>query len=78
MCCTGNYSRTLMAQTPMRPLKFVQDMGSLSHWGLIMASGLEANSDNLGKYTKMEYCVYSLELPWWGDSNEYTQPKIWW
>ena len=24
----------------------------------------------------MVYCVYSLELPWWGDSNENTQNTL--
>ena len=44
-----NYSRTSMARTSLGPWKFVRDMGSSSHWGLIMAPVQEANSDNLGK-----------------------------
>ena len=44
------YSRTSMARTSLGPWKFVRDMGSSSHWGLIMAPVQEANSDNLGKY----------------------------
>ena len=47
--CFPEYSRTSMARTPLGPWKFVRDMGSSSHWGLIMAPGQEANSDNLGK-----------------------------
>ena len=30
-------------------MDIIGEMGSLSHWGLIMATGNEANSDNLGK-----------------------------
>ena len=45
-------------------------------------SGQEANSDNLGNFFLIFYTiivwVYSLELPWWGDSNEYTQHTIPW
>ena len=44
------YSLTSMAQTSSVPWKFIQDMGSLSHYGLIIALGQEANSDNLGKF----------------------------
>ena len=43
------YSRTSMARTPLGPWKFVRDMGSSSHWGLILAPVQEANNDNLGK-----------------------------
>ena len=43
------YSRTSMARTALGPCKFVRDMGSSSHRGLIMAPVQEANSDNLGK-----------------------------
>ena len=42
------YSRTSMARTSLGPWKFVRDMGSSSHRGLIMAPIQEANSDNLG------------------------------
>ena len=38
-----------MNQTSLGPWEFVRDMGSLTHWGLIMAPGQEANSDNLRK-----------------------------
>ena len=45
--------------------KFIQDMGSSSHCGLIMALGQEANGDSFGVflifYTIMVCCVYSLE-----------------
>ena len=37
-----------MARTSLGPWKFVQDMGSSSHWELIVTPGLEANGDNLG------------------------------
>ena len=43
------YSKTSMAQTSLGPWKFIQNMGSLTHRGLIMASGQEANGDNLRK-----------------------------
>ena len=43
--CT--YSRTSMAQTTLGPWKFVPDMGSSSHCGLIVTLGREANDDNL-------------------------------
>ena len=39
-----------MAQTSLGPWKFVRDMGSSSHWGLIMALGQEANGDKLGVF----------------------------
>ena len=42
------YNRTSMARTSSGPWKFVRDMGSSNHWGLIMAPVQEANSDNLG------------------------------
>ena len=38
-----------MARTSLGPWKFVRDMGSSSHWGLIMTPVQEANSDNLEK-----------------------------
>ena len=38
-----------MARTSLGSWKFVRDMGSSSHCGLVMAPGQEANSDNLGK-----------------------------
>ena len=44
-----NYSQTSMARTSLGPWKFVRNMGSSSHWGLIMTPLQEANSDNLGK-----------------------------
>ena len=42
-----NYSRTSMARTSLGPWKFVPDMGSSSHWGLIIAQGQTANENNL-------------------------------
>ena len=74
----------IMARTSFGPWKFVRDMGSSSHWGLIMTPVQEAKSDNLGFfffsifYTMIVCRVYSLELPRWGDSNEYTQHTIPW
>ena len=38
-----------MARTSLESWKFIRDMGSLSHWGLIMAQGQEVNGNNLGK-----------------------------
>ena len=45
----SHYSRTSMDRTSLGPWKFVRDMGSSSHWELIIAPGQEANEDNLGK-----------------------------
>ena len=42
------YSQTSMARTSLGPWKFVRNMDSLSHWGLIMTPGQKANADNLG------------------------------
>ena len=35
---------------PLGPQKIFRDMGSSSHWGLIMVPGQEANSDNFGVF----------------------------
>ena len=43
-----SYSQTLLARTSLGPWKFVWDMGSLSHWGLIIIPGQKANGDDLG------------------------------
>ena len=43
------YSQNLMARTSLGPWKFVRGKDSLSHWGLIMGPGQEANGDHLGK-----------------------------
>ena len=48
---SSSYCKTLMARTALGPWKFIRDMGSSSHWGLIMAPGQEANVDNSGKYS---------------------------
>ena len=42
------YSRISVARTSLGPWKFVRDMGSSSHWGLIIAQGQKANKNNLG------------------------------
>ena len=39
---------TVEIQTSLGPWKFVLDMGSSSHWELIIAPGQEVNGDNLG------------------------------
>ena len=44
-----NYSQTSMARTSLRQWKFVRDMDSSSHLGLIMAPCQDENDDNLGK-----------------------------
>ena len=41
---------TSKARTSFGPWKFVRDIGSSSHWGLIIVSGQEANEDNPGTY----------------------------
>ena len=43
------HSQTSIAGTSLGPWKCVRDIGSSSHWELIMASGQESNCDNLGK-----------------------------
>ena len=40
-----NYSQTSIAQTSLGPWKFVLDIGSLSHRGLLMEPGLDAKGD---------------------------------
>ena len=48
--------------------------GSSSQWGLIIASGKEAKRDIFSVFLNMKVCcVFSLESPHRGDSNEYTQ-----
>ena len=57
------YSRISMARTSLGPWKFIRNMGSLSHWGLIMAPVQEANSDNLGKsfrFSTQWLCVHII------------------
>ena len=44
-----------MAQTSLEPWKFVWDMGSSSHSGLIMAPDQEANGDNFGNLFNLLY-----------------------
>ena len=46
-----------MARTALGPWKFIRDMGSASHRGLIMASGQEANNDNLGEIFSISYTI---------------------
>ena len=42
------YSLNSMAPTSLGTRKFVLDMGSSSHWGLIIVPGQVANVDNSG------------------------------
>ena len=49
ICAINIYCQTSMAQTSLGPWKIVGDMGSLSHWGLILVPGQETNGDNIGK-----------------------------
>ena len=51
-----------MARTSLGPQKIVRDMGSSSHWGLIMVPGQEANSNNLGIYLNFLHnnCMLSV------------------
>ena len=42
------YSKTSIVRTSLGPWKFIRDMGSSNHRGLIMAPCQEANGDNLG------------------------------
>ena len=57
----SKYSRTSMARTSLGQWKIVRNMGSSSHW-LIMVPGQEANDDNLGKPFQssiQQWCVVS-------------------
>ena len=69
-----------MALTSLELWKFVRDMGSSSHWGLIMAPVQEANSDNLGKSFDFLHndCMLSvlIRIASMSDSNVYTQHTI--
>ena len=44
-----------MAHPSLGPLKFVRDMGTLSHRSLIMTPSQEANGYNLGKSFSILY-----------------------
>ena len=72
-----NNSRISVAGTSFVPWKFARDMGSSSHWMLIMMQGQETNRDNFGKsfcfstlYTIIVCRVYR------GDFYEYTRRTI--
>ena len=66
-----------MAWTPLGPWKLVWDRGTSSQLGLIIAPGQEAKNDIFSIFLNVKvYCVFSLESPHWGDSNEYTQYTI--
>ena len=45
-CCLN--SKTSVVRTSLGPWKFIREMGSSNHRGLIMAPYQEANGDNLG------------------------------
>ena len=47
--CKNHVQSTYMARISLGPWKFVGDACCLSHSGLIMAPGQEANGGNLGK-----------------------------
>ena len=75
-----------------RLLKYTVEHGWLEHQWLVYHGKFELvleflwnSSDSSRKqifkeiflfYCEIAYCVYSLELPHWGDSNEYTQHTI--
>ena len=44
-----------MARTSLGPWKFIRDMGSSNHCGLIMTQGQKANGDNLGRLLDLLY-----------------------
>ena len=52
-CCP--ISKTSVVQTSLGPWKFIQEMGTSNHRGLIMAPCQEANSDNLGSLFELLY-----------------------
>ena len=69
------YRRTSITRSSLGPRKYVLDIGSSSHWGLIVTPDLKTNGYHL-VWSLFDFdvcCVYSLESPRWGDSNEYTQ-----
>ena len=71
------YRRTSMPRTPLGPWKLVRDRCSSSQWGLIIAPSQKHNRDIFSNFFNMKVCcVYSLESPHWGDSNEYTQYTV--
>ena len=66
-----------MARTPLGPWKLVRDRGSSNQWGLILAADQEALLGIHLIFLNMKVCcLFSLESPQRGDSNEYTQYTI--
>ena len=67
-----------MARTPLGPWKIVRDRGSSSQWGLIIAPDKRLNIDFFFFifFDMKVCCVFSLESPHRGDSNENTQYTI--
>ena len=65
-----------MARTPLEPWKYVRDRGSeLMSWSDRQVR--RHNRDILSIFYDIKvYCMFSLESPHWGDSNEYTQYTI--
>ena len=57
-----------MARTSLGPWKFIRDMGSSSHWGLIMAPGQEVYGDYLGEYpsghTTLKWRRINVDATW--------------
>ena len=73
------YSWTSITRPPLGPWKFVRDVGSSSHWGLIMKPGQEANGDNLGNVFDLRDKNYMLSvLIRIASSDEYTRHTISW
>ena len=61
----------------LAPWKYDGDRGSSRGWVLIIAPVRQHNKDIFSIFIKIKVCcVLSLELPHWGDSNEYTQYTI--
>ena len=54
------YTVELQRLEHLRPWKFVRNMGSSSHWGLVMTPVQEANSDSLGKFFLHNDCILSV------------------
>ena len=51
-----------MARTSLGPWKFVRDMGSSSHYGLIITPGQEAKNDSLGIFLFFDFLLNNCML----------------
>ena len=56
-CALKQTRRTSIARTLLEPRKFVRDMDSSGHWGLIMAQGQEANWDLIVFFFSIFYTI---------------------